>query len=200
MRFSRFSTIEMSKPILRTSIRQIGGPRLRCLGLRPSCAVSPWRICRSQIRSDHADQSSNYSSAAPSSSSTAPSIPTFPQVVFSGIQPTGIPHLGNYLGALREWVRLQDSPTTAPDAKLIFSIVDLHALTVPQDRDTLRRWRWESLATLAAIGLDVKRCVLFFQSEVRYVKNSVYASESCWLTEYWCLRNRSRNILSSCGY
>lgn len=82
-------------------------------------------------------------------------------VVFSGIQPTGIPHLGNWLGALQQWNELQST-----QAKLLFSIVDLHAITVPQPREQLRQWRRESLATLVAVGLDPKRCSLFFQSAV----------------------------------
>jgi tryptophanyl-tRNA synthetase len=86
------------------------------------------------------------------------------QVVFSGIQPTGVPHLGNYLGALREWVKLQDS---APDnTRLIFSIVDLHAVTVPQKREQLREWKRQTLAALLAIGLDPSRSTIFYQSAV----------------------------------
>ncbi|KAJ2895919.1 hypothetical protein MKZ38_006037 [Zalerion maritima] len=99
--------------------------------------------------------------------------------VFSGIQPTGMPHLGNYLGALRQWVKIQDE---APqDARLIFSIVDLHAITAPP-RDghgkgewgaggggaagTLRRYKREALAVLMAVGLSEERCTLFWQSDV----------------------------------
>jgi tryptophanyl-tRNA synthetase len=53
--------------------------------------------------------------------------------IFSGIQPTGIPHLGNYYGAIANWVQLQKTAPRAPaDQSLIFSIVDLHALTLPQ--------------------------------------------------------------------
>ncbi|KAF7714119.1 Tryptophan--tRNA ligase, mitochondrial [Penicillium ucsense] len=94
---------------------------------------------------------------------STPSSPS-PRVVFSGIQPTGVPHLGNYLGALREWVKLQDE--AEPGTKLIFSIVDLHALTVPQEAAQLRRWRKEAFATLLAVGLDPKRSTIFYQSEV----------------------------------
>lgn len=94
--------------------------------------------------------------------STKQSSPT--QVIFSGIQPTGIPHLGNYLGALRKWVQLQDQ--AAPDTKLLFSIVDLHALTVAPDHVQLRRWRVETLAALLAVGLNPERCTIFFQSDV----------------------------------
>jgi tryptophanyl-tRNA synthetase len=86
------------------------------------------------------------------------------QVIFSGIQPTGVPHLGNYLGALQQWVKLQN--LAAPSTKLIFSIVDLHAITMKQDPGQLRRWKRESLATLLAVGLDPERSVLFYQSSV----------------------------------
>lgn len=86
------------------------------------------------------------------------------QVIFSGIQPTGVPHLGNYLGALQQWVRLQN--TAHPSTKLLYSIVDLHAITVPQDPEFLRQWKRETLATLLAIGLDPNRSILFYQSSV----------------------------------
>ncbi|KAG8676726.1 hypothetical protein FPOAC1_002734 [Fusarium poae] len=86
-----------------------------------------------------------------------------PRVIFSGIQPTGVPHLGNYVGALRQWVQLQH---TEPDAKLIYSIVDLHAITMPQPPDQLRRRKREALAALLAIGIDPERATLFYQSSV----------------------------------
>ncbi|RDW70196.1 tryptophanyl-tRNA synthetase [Coleophoma crateriformis] len=87
------------------------------------------------------------------------------QVIFSGIQPTGVPHLGNYLGALQQWVRLQNS--AAPSTKLLYSVVDLHAITVQQDPKQLRQWRREVLATLIAIGLNPDRSILFYQSSVQ---------------------------------
>ena len=85
-------------------------------------------------------------------------------VIFSGIQPTGVPHLGNYLGALQQWVSLQTH--ASPSTKLLFSIVDLHAITVHQNPEELRRWKRETLATLLAVGLDPQRCIIFFQSDV----------------------------------
>lgn len=85
-------------------------------------------------------------------------------VIFSGIQPTGIPHLGNYLGALRQWVKLQNE--AAPGAKLLYSIVDLHAITMPQNAQQLRQWKRESLASLVAVGLDPEKSILFYQSSV----------------------------------
>lgn len=85
-------------------------------------------------------------------------------VILSGIQPTGVPHLGNYLGALQQWVKLQEN--SPPSTKLLYSIVDLHAITVPQDPRQLRQWKREGIATLLAIGLDPERSILFYQSSV----------------------------------
>ncbi|KAM0720988.1 hypothetical protein Q7P37_003273 [Cladosporium fusiforme] len=87
-----------------------------------------------------------------------------PRTIFSGIQPTGVPHLGNYLGALRQWVRLQDE--ASDDTTLIYSLVDLHAITIRQDPKQLRQWKKESLAMMLAIGLDPKRSIIFHQSDV----------------------------------
>ncbi len=95
--------------------------------------------------------------------STSPS--STPQTIFSGIQPTGIPHLGNYLGALQNWVKLQDIAKL--NTNLLYSVVDLHAITVPQERGNLRRWKREALAALLACGLKEERSVLFYQSDVR---------------------------------
>ncbi|KAK5107270.1 hypothetical protein LTR62_001586 [Meristemomyces frigidus] len=89
---------------------------------------------------------------------------SFSELIFSGIQPTGIPHLGNYLGALRQWVKLQDDATT--DTTLLYSLVDLHAITIRQDPRQLLQWKNESLAVLLAIGLDPKRSIIFHQSDV----------------------------------
>ncbi|KAI0816643.1 hypothetical protein GGR55DRAFT_686154 [Xylaria sp. FL0064] len=85
-------------------------------------------------------------------------------VIFSGIQPTGVPHLGNYLGAMRQWKRLQDM--AGDQDKLFFSIVDLHAITMPQDPESLKNRRREMLAALLAIGLDPEKSTLFYQSSV----------------------------------
>jgi len=80
--------------------------------------------------------------------------------VFSGIQPTADSfHLGNYLGAVRQWVELQKSR----DA--IYCVVDLHAITVPYDPDALRRRTRVAAAQLLAAGLDPERCILFVQSQ-----------------------------------
>ena len=80
--------------------------------------------------------------------------------VFSGIQPSGVPTLGNYLGAIRNWVPMQDAHES------IFCIVDLHAITVWQDPKELSRQTREMAAAVIACGLDPKRCTLFVQSHV----------------------------------
>ena len=80
--------------------------------------------------------------------------------VLSGIQPTGAPHLGNYLGALRWWVDFQDRY----DA--FYCVVDLHALTVPGDPEELSVATLTMATFLLACGLDPGRCTLFVQSHV----------------------------------
>jgi tryptophanyl-tRNA synthetase len=83
-------------------------------------------------------------------------------VIFSGIQPTGNKHLGNYIGAIRQYVEGQDRGEPA-----IFCIVDLHATTVAYDPAELRRSLYDLTALLLACGLEPDRCVLFRQSDVR---------------------------------
>src|SRR5215213_9705087 len=82
--------------------------------------------------------------------------------IFSGIQPTGRKHLGNYIGAIRQYVEGQDRGDPA-----IYCIVDLHAITVPWDPATLRENVHDTTAILIAAGLDPERCILFRQSDVR---------------------------------
>jgi tryptophanyl-tRNA synthetase len=80
--------------------------------------------------------------------------------IFSGIQPTGNLHLGNYLGAIRNWTKLQREYDS------IFCVVDLHAITLPQDPKELAMQTRELAAGLIASGIDPKGCVLFNQSQV----------------------------------
>ena len=82
-------------------------------------------------------------------------------VIFSGIQPTGTKHLGNYIGAIRQYVAGQDYADPA-----IYCIVDLHAITVAYDPAELRNSVYDLTALLVASGLDPARCVLFRQSDV----------------------------------
>ncbi|MDQ6649330.1 MAG: tryptophan--tRNA ligase [Actinomycetota bacterium] len=88
-------------------------------------------------------------------------MPSAPPRVLSGIQPTGAGfQLGNYLGAVRNWVAMQD------EFDAFYFLPDLHAITVPHDPAELRRRTAESAAELLALGLDPARCTLFVQSHV----------------------------------
>lgn len=80
--------------------------------------------------------------------------------VFSGVQPTGAPHLGNYLGAFRNWVAQQ------AQHEAFYCIVDLHALTLPWDPSSLERDCLEMAASLVACGIDPERSILFRQAHV----------------------------------
>ena len=80
--------------------------------------------------------------------------------VFSGVQPTGNIHIGNYLGALRQFVELQE------ENECIYCIVDLHSITVPQDPKELRKHILDVAALYLAIGIDPKKSIVFVQSDV----------------------------------
>lgn len=84
--------------------------------------------------------------------------------VVSGIQPTGNLHLGNYLGAIRNWVRMQDE--IADDGQCLFFLADLHAISMPHDPATLRNGTREMAAALVACGIDPARSILFNQAQV----------------------------------
>jgi hypothetical protein len=91
--------------------------------------------------------------------------------IFSGIQPTGVPHIGNYIGALRQWIQLQgESPN------VFYSIVDLHALTPRPRPELLRTWKRETLAALLAAGIDHNRSTLFYQSSVSSISSPQHFS------------------------
>ena len=76
--------------------------------------------------------------------------------IFSGIQPTGAKHLGNYIGAIRHWAEAQEDS--------LYCIVDLHSISVAYDPDDLRESTLSLAALLIACGLDPDRCILFVQS------------------------------------
>jgi tryptophanyl-tRNA synthetase len=89
--------------------------------------------------------------------------------IFSGIQPTGRKHLGNYIGAIVQWVAGQDR------GDAIYCLVDLHAITVAYEPAALRDAVYDTAATLLAAGLDPDRCIFFRQGDVQE------HSELCWL-------------------
>ncbi|XP_076646751.1 tryptophanyl-tRNA synthetase, mitochondrial [Halictus rubicundus] len=93
-----------------------------------------------------------------------------PRRIFSGIQPTGEVHVGNYLGAIKKWVELQDS-----EESVIWSIVDMHAITLPHNPKELHDNTMRMTATLLACGIDPNKSILFQQSAVpRH-------AELCWV-------------------
>lgn len=89
--------------------------------------------------------------------------------VFSGIQPTGAIHIGNYLGAIRQWVDLQEK------AECVFCIVDLHALTTPFNPKNLQDLILEKVIIYLAAGIDPEKSIIFIQSQVKE------HTELCWL-------------------
>ena len=96
------------------------------------------------------------------------------KISFSGIQPSGDLTIGNYLGALKNWVALQE------DFESYYCVVDLHALTVRQDPKELRARTLKNLAIYIASGLDPKKNTLFIQSHVPA------HSEASWLLNCFC--------------
>jgi tryptophanyl-tRNA synthetase len=89
--------------------------------------------------------------------------------ILSGIQPTGSIHIGNYLGAIKQWKELQEI------GECIFFIADLHALTVYQDPKALNKAVVNMAVELLAAGLDPEKCIIFIQSQVKE------HSELCWI-------------------
>ena len=89
--------------------------------------------------------------------------------VFSGIRPTGELHIGNYLGAIRQWIELQEK------AECIFCIVDLHAITTPYKPEGLQKNILELAIAYLAAGLDPEKCIFFIQSQIKE------HSELAWL-------------------
>ena len=81
--------------------------------------------------------------------------------VFSGVQPTGNLHIGNYLGALKQFVELQD------EAECFYCVVDQHAITLPQDPKELREHNLDIAALYMAVGIDPSKSSIFIQSEVQ---------------------------------
>lgn len=85
-------------------------------------------------------------------------------MVFSGIQPTGVPHLGNYFGAIELWKNLQNDATK----NCIFSLVNLHSLTAsPINPENIRNYTYVMLSCLLGCGLDPEKSIIFRQSDVQ---------------------------------
>ncbi|MBR3289520.1 MAG: tryptophan--tRNA ligase [Clostridia bacterium] len=98
---------------------------------------------------------------------------TAPKRALSFIQPTGVPTLGNYLGALRNWVKVQEEMECA------FAVADLHAITVRQEPAALRKQIYETFALLLALGLDPEKNMIFVQSQVPAHSELMWLLSSC---------------------
>jgi len=113
------------------------------------------------------------------------------KVIFSGIQPSGELTLGNYLGAIKNWVKLQE------EYECYFCVVDLHAITVKQEPKDLRRRTLEMLAIYLASGIDPEKNTMFIQSHVSahseaawLLTCSTYMGELSRMTQY---KEKSKN-------
>ncbi|MDI3537672.1 MAG: tryptophanyl-tRNA synthetase [Eubacteriaceae bacterium] len=107
------------------------------------------------------------------------------KIVYSGIQPSGTFTIGNYFGAMKNWVKLQD------DYNSLFCVVDMHAITMPQVAADLRRRTYESLALLLALGIDPQKSILYVQSmvpehaELTWILNcNAYMGELSRMTQF----------------
>ena len=96
--------------------------------------------------------------------------------IFSGIQPTGVPHLGNYLGAIRNWVKLQHDSNN----ENIYCIVDQHSCTTHITPTEMRDNIFNMAASLIACGIDPNKSLIFQQSRVRFY--NLYLLWSCFYT------------------
>jgi tryptophanyl-tRNA synthetase len=94
--------------------------------------------------------------------------------ILSGVQPTGQIHIGNYLGAIKQWVKLQQNN------ECVFPIVDLHSLTIPYNPKNLKKNVFETAVAYLAAGIDPEKSILFIQSDVKE------HSELCWLLNTVC--------------
>ena len=119
------------------------------------------------------------------------------KIVFSGIQPSGEPTIGNYIGAIRNWVDIQNEE----GYDCIYCVVDMHAITVPQVPKELRRNTLELLSILIAAGLDPEKTILFIQShvpahaELTWVLNTMtYMGQLNRMTQY---KEKSRRFEDS---
>ncbi|XP_004291161.1 PREDICTED: tryptophan--tRNA ligase, mitochondrial [Fragaria vesca subsp. vesca] len=154
---SHFLTVSTSSPRLASSLRRAGGGvQIRRLKVATSIpqsrlpsprSAAGFRCCCS------------VSLSQPAASESSPT--TVKKRIVSGVQPTGTIHLGNYLGAIRNWITLQNTYDT------LFFIVDLHAITLPYDAQQLSKATRDTAALYLACGVDTSKASVFVQSHVR---------------------------------
>lgn len=122
------------------------------------------------------------------------------KIAFSGIQPTGIVHIGNYLGAIKNWVEIQEEYDS------IFCVVDLHAITVPQDPKKLTENTYKMIAIMLASGIDPNKSTIFIQShisahaELTWILNTIsHMGELNRMTQYKEKSEKFKSDLASVG-
>ncbi|PRQ27563.1 putative tryptophan--tRNA ligase [Rosa chinensis] len=153
---SHFLTISNSSPRLASSSLRAGGFQIRHL---KGASLSPQNWLPSPRSSAGFRCCCSVSLSQPAVSESSPT--TVKKRIVSGVQPTGSIHLGNYLGAIRNWITLQNTYDT------LFFIVDLHAITLPYDAQQLSRATRDTAALYLACGVDTSKASVFVQSHVR---------------------------------
>ncbi|CAL5359178.1 unnamed protein product [Camellia sinensis] len=165
-----------------------------------SCGIDVSRLLRTHIAIRHPRLPTGHSGVADSRCccSLSASEPTAPEAssssvkkrIVSGVQPTGSIHLGNYLGAIKNWVSLQNAYDT------LFFIVDLHAITLPYDAKELSRVTKETAAIYMACGVDTSKASIFVQSHVRAHVELMWLLSSAtpigWLNRMIQFKEKSR--------
>ncbi|XVE97602.1 hypothetical protein REPUB_Repub03eG0033500 [Reevesia pubescens] len=183
---SQFLILSNSSPRFSSSL-SYGGLRSKCLKrpgfIRPNRAINGdngagFRCCCSVSLSEEP--------AAPETSSSS-----VRKRIVSGVQPTGAIHLGNYLGAIKNWIALQNSYDT------LFFIVDLHAITLPYDAQQLSKATRNTAAIYLACGVDTSKASVFVQSHVRAHVELMWLLSSAtpigWLNRMIQFKEKSRN-------
>lgn len=171
-----------------------------------SCGIDVSRLLRTHRAIRHPRLPTGHSGVADSRCCCSLSVsePTAPEAssssvkkrIVSGVQPTGSIHLGNYLGAIKNWVSLQNAYDT------LFFIVDLHAITLPYDAKELSRVTKETAAIYMACGVDTSKASIFVQSHVHAHVELMWLLSSAtpigWLNRMIQFKEKSRKAVRLC--
>ncbi|XP_022981001.1 tryptophan--tRNA ligase, chloroplastic/mitochondrial isoform X1 [Cucurbita maxima] len=179
---SHFLVLSQSSPRFTPSLRSFSA-----FGSNRSKAHSLFRLHRSSI-GNSSQCCCSISVTEPAASERPPS--SIKQRIVSGVQPTGSIHLGNYLGAIKNWISLQDTYDT------LFFIVDLHAITLPYDTQQLSKATRNTAAIYLACGIDTSKASVFVQSHVRAHVELMWLLSSAapigWLNRMIQFKEKSR--------
>ncbi|KAF5202327.1 Tryptophan--trna ligase [Thalictrum thalictroides] len=192
-RFLPFSSSLSSSSMLRGRISNSYLKKLRSIrgGLRAASATTTnLNVFRCNCTSSSSSPATASVSETPSSSNTSSPSSSIKKRIVSGVQPTGSVHLGNYLGAIKNWVSLQNTYET------LFFIVDLHAITLPYDAQQLAKATRTTAAIYLACGVDTSKASVFVQSHVRAHAELMWLLSSAtpigWLNKMIQFKEKSR--------